>query len=165
MQLHIIESSADQLRAGYACPCGCRPSVIYQRAGESVHEGCCCGNEFAVGPEAKTELGVRSGFRPESVSFVSAWGEELRAAWLIGPSVHADDEHGVAAGHGSHDQPEHATAMDPVCGMTVDLDGAAAKGFQSTYQDRLYSFCGRGCGLEFDEDPDRYLDLAYVPSM
>ena len=26
-------------------------------------------------------------------------------------------------------------------------------------------FCGRGCKLDFDEDPERYLDPGYVPRM
>ena len=28
-----------------------------------------------------------------------------------------------------------------------------------------YFFCGKGCKLEFDDDPERYLDPSYVPSM
>ena len=54
---------------------------------------------------------------------------------------------------------------DPVCGMTVDPDDAAQKGLTLTYQGVEYAFCGKGCLLEFRDDPDKYLDPAYQPSM
>jgi P-type Cu+ transporter len=57
------------------------------------------------------------------------------------------------------------TAVDPVCGMTVDIPAAMTKGLHSTHAGSEYVFCGRGCKLEFDEDPERYLDPGYVPSM
>jgi len=55
--------------------------------------------------------------------------------------------------------------LDPVCGMTVDARAAEAKGLRSTYKEHDYYFCGRGCKLDFDEDPGRYLDPSYTPSM
>jgi YHS domain-containing protein len=58
-----------------------------------------------------------------------------------------------------------ATALDPVCGMSVEPDAARAKGLHSSYRGTDYYFCGRGCKLEFDEDPERFLDPAFVPSM
>jgi YHS domain-containing protein len=58
-----------------------------------------------------------------------------------------------------------ATAIDPVCGMTVQVPEAIEKGLHSRYRDQDHVFCGRGCKLDFDEDPDRYLDPTYVPSM
>ena len=58
-----------------------------------------------------------------------------------------------------------ATAIDPVCGMTVQVAEAIAKGLHSRHEDQDYVFCGRGCKLDFDEDPERYLDPRYVPSM
>ena len=54
---------------------------------------------------------------------------------------------------------------DPVCGMTVDRDAARAKGLILDHEGTEYGFCGKGCLLEFRDDPDRYLDPAYVPSM
>lgn len=57
------------------------------------------------------------------------------------------------------------TVRDPVCGMTVAPGVAQSQGLASRYQDRDYYFCGRGCKLEFDDDPETYLDPAYVPSM
>lgn len=54
---------------------------------------------------------------------------------------------------------------DPVCGMTVDPEAARAKGLTTTYQGTEYAFCGKGCLLEFRDDPGRFLDAAYAPSM
>jgi YHS domain-containing protein len=57
------------------------------------------------------------------------------------------------------------TAIDPVCGMTVEPSAAREKALRSRYHDTDYFFCGKGCKLDFDEDPERFLDPAYVPSM
>jgi len=165
MELTVIEATPEFVRAGYACPCGCHPSVEYARSSDVVEDGCCCGNHFAVGPSAAATLSPRAGFREESQAFDSPWGERLEAAWLVGPSVHGpSEEHD----HHEHEEPAHRTtghAVDPVCGMTVEPDTAGAKGLSSTYKGVGYFFCGKGCKLEFDEDPERYLDPSYVPSM
>ncbi len=57
------------------------------------------------------------------------------------------------------------TSVDPVCGMTVERSAAEAAGLISQQGETTYYFCGRGCKLEFEEDPQRYLDPNYVPSM
>ena len=92
MQLTVLEANHATLRAGYDCPCGCTPSVEYGRGARLVEEGCCCGNHFAVGPEAAASLIPKPGFRPELQTFVAPWGEQLEAAWLVGPSVHGPAE-------------------------------------------------------------------------
>ena len=56
-------------------------------------------------------------------------------------------------------------AVDPVCGMVVDPVDAKARGLWSDHEGTEYYFCGRGCKLDFDEDPGRFLDPAYTPSM
>lgn len=66
---------------------------------------------------------------------------------------------------GSQSTDSSASAIDPVCGMSVDASGAREKGLHSRYRDADYFFCGRGCKLDFDEDPERYLDPSHVPSM
>lgn len=167
MQLTLLEATQASLRAGYDCPCGCTPSVEYARGAELVEEGCCCGNHFAVGPEAAARLTPKPGFRPELQTFDAPWGERLEAAWIVGPSVHGPAEnhdHEHADGH-AHETDAAAQALDPVCGMTVDPDSARAKGLHSSYKGADYFFCGKGCKLEFDEDPERYLAPSYVPSM
>jgi P-type Cu+ transporter len=60
---------------------------------------------------------------------------------------------------------EIAPDEDPVCGMRVDPEAARAKGLATDYEGREYVFCGKGCLLEFSDDPRRYLDPRYSPSM
>lgn len=57
------------------------------------------------------------------------------------------------------------TALDPVCGMTVDTADATARGLVAEHAGVTYYFCGRGCQLDFAEDPERYLASDYTPSM
>ena len=54
---------------------------------------------------------------------------------------------------------------DPVCAMTVDVAQARSKGLTLTHDGHEYAFCGKGCLLEFQDDPDKYLDPGYKPSM
>ena len=54
---------------------------------------------------------------------------------------------------------------DPVCGMTVEPETSRAKGLTFTHESREYLFCGKGCMLDFRDDPGRYLDPGHRPSM
>jgi P-type Cu+ transporter len=54
---------------------------------------------------------------------------------------------------------------DPVCGMVVDPDAARAKGLVVTHDGRDYLFCGKGCLLEFRDNPEPFLDPGHQPSM
>lgn len=47
-----------------------------------------------------------------------------------------------------------ATAIDPVCGMTVDERKAAAS---ANHDCHAYHFCSNGCAVRFRSNPDRYL--------
>ncbi len=55
-----------------------------------------------------------------------------------------------------------AVAIDPVCGMEVDTDTAQNR-FE--YEGKTYYFCGKGCRLDFEEDPEKFLAPDYRPSM
>ena len=55
--------------------------------------------------------------------------------------------------------------IDPVCGMTVDLTAARPAGLTYVHEGREYGFCGRGCRLDFEEQPQWYLAPGYTPSM
>ncbi len=57
------------------------------------------------------------------------------------------------------------TATDPVCGMTVERDSARVAGLYLEHDGQDFYFCGKGCLLEFRDDPERYLDPNYTPSM
>ncbi len=46
-------------------------------------------------------------------------------------------------------------AVDPVCGMEVDEKQAAAT---STYKGKTYYFCSRGCKVQFDKNPEKFLN-------
>ena len=54
---------------------------------------------------------------------------------------------------------------DPVCGMTVNREVASAGGLTAEHDGETYYFCGRGCRLEFLDDPKRFLDPEYLPHM
>ncbi len=150
MELTTFETDAPAIRAGHARPCGCDPSVTHERGGATATSGCCCGNESA----------------PASEQRLTRWGEPVMAAWLVGPSVHPEPA-ANQAGHDHHedgDDPDGA-AVDPVCGMTVEPAAAMEKGLHRQHEGVDYYFCGKGCYLEFGDDPGRYLDPSYAPSM
>jgi Cu+-exporting ATPase len=54
-----------------------------------------------------------------------------------------------------------STATDPVCGMQVEVETAQHTAQHGT---ETYYFCSKGCRLEFEDDPDRYLDPEYQPT-
>ena len=54
---------------------------------------------------------------------------------------------------------------DPVCGMDVNPEFAQSQGLSAEHEGQTYSFCGRGCMLDFTEDPQRILDPGYEPHM
>jgi YHS domain-containing protein len=60
---------------------------------------------------------------------------------------------------------EIAPNEDPVCGMIVEVGAARAKGLATVYDGVEYVFCGKGCFLEFRDDPETYRDPAYTPLM
>lgn len=51
-------------------------------------------------------------------------------------------------------------ALDPVCGMHVDVASAQ---HTAEHNGKTYYFCSRGCMLDFNDDPERYLDPGYQP--
>jgi YHS domain-containing protein len=54
----------------------------------------------------------------------------------------------------------HTTmARDPVCWMMVDPATAP----KVEHGGETYYFCSRGCQLDFQDEPERYLDPAYKP--
>ena len=94
-------------------------------------------------------------------SVTAPWRDDVPVAWAIGPSTHPTDDH---EHHGSSDVAE-GVAIDPVCGMTVIPAVATEKGLHLTHGGVEYYFCGKGCVLDFRDEPERFLDPKYVPSM
>ncbi len=73
-------------------------------------------------------------------------------------------DHGHDHGHGHEANPSAGggtTAIDPVCGMTVDPE--ARPDLHVQYEGTSYWFCGKGCMLEFRDSPATYLDPGYTP--
>ncbi len=52
-----------------------------------------------------------------------------------------------------------------MCGMRVDPETARARGLTLIHDGREYVFCGKGCLLEFRDDPASFLDPRHLPSM
>lgn len=75
-----------------------------------------------------------------------------------------DRPHPVTSGLPLSDE-GHGTVNDPVCGMTVDLAAARLAGLTFVHDGTEHGFCGRGCRLDFEEDPERFLAPGYTPSM
>ncbi|MDP1702700.1 MAG: heavy metal translocating P-type ATPase [Aestuariivirga sp.] len=85
-------------------------------------------------------------------------------------SDHKGHNHGDHKGHGSHhehpnDTMAHstrtATAIDPVCGMTVDTASAKHK---ADHKGHTYYFCSAGCKAKFVTDPAKYLEASAKPA-
>ena len=55
-----------------------------------------------------------------------------------------------------------AIEKDPVCGMDVDTETST---LSLEHDGKTYWFCGKGCLLEFKDDPEQYLSPDHVPTM
>ena len=152
MHLTMFETDERTVTAGYDCPCGCTPSVTHERGGEQARSRCCCGNEFVVGPDAERSLQPRDGFVLETERRTSGWGAPMTAAWLVAPSAHPEPA-GVTHGHGHDHGRDAGAATDPVCGMRVEPAAAKEKGLHRQHEGVGYYFCGKGCYLDFGDDP------------
>jgi xanthine dehydrogenase accessory factor len=56
---------------------------------------------------------------------------------------------------------EAEEAVDPVCGMTVEIGSTS---LSATYQGKVYYFCSAGCQRKFTAQPEKYIqpDLAHT---
>ena len=57
------------------------------------------------------------------------------------------------------------TAKDPVCGMEVKPEIARAQGLVSDHAGETYYFCGKGCKLDFEDEPAKFFEADYQPHM
>jgi len=78
-------------------------------------------------------------------------------------AMHAGHANGDDAGHAEMTaampggEMERETAIDPVCGMSVDPANAE---YRSVHAGQTYYFCSRGCKESFDKDPGKFVDGA-----
>jgi len=49
--------------------------------------------------------------------------------------------------------------------MDVNPEVASAQALMSDHDGETYYFCGRGCKLDFDEEPAKFFEPGYQPSM
>jgi YHS domain-containing protein len=54
-----------------------------------------------------------------------------------------------------------AMATDPVCGMQVDTETSQ---LTAEHDGQTYYFCSRGCMLDFQDEPERFLSPDHKPS-
>ena len=54
-----------------------------------------------------------------------------------------------------------AIAIDPVCGIEVDTE---TSDLSFEYEGTTYWFCGRGCLLDFQDDPASFLTPDHEPT-
>jgi len=52
------------------------------------------------------------------------------------------------------DMERNGSAIDPVCGMSVDKERAEFRSFQ---KGDTYYFCSAACKASFDRDPGKYI--------
>ncbi len=128
----------------------------------------------------KVETGWRAGDQVEIVKGLMA-GERI----VVSGTFLLDSESrmkAAAAGatghmHEGHSHPAEATvkdgmavvarglttAIDPICGMDVDIQKASAAGRTSVFQGKSYYFCSDDCKVTFDKDPKRYTGASAKP--
>jgi YHS domain-containing protein/uncharacterized membrane protein YraQ (UPF0718 family) len=102
--------------------------------------------------------GCRSSFERDQARYIG------RVPALAGQPPHGQPAHaaGVHETESTHrggraeggDMEARGTAVDPVCGMSMDTARAEHRSF---HQGAAYYFCSAGCKESFDRDPAKYL--------
>ena len=93
--------------------------------------------------------GCRSAFEKDPARYTA---QMVRA----GGAVHAGDQgHSqITAAKPGGEMERHQSAIDPVCGMSVDPTSADHR---SVHDGETYYFCSGGCKESFDKDPGKYV--------
>jgi xanthine dehydrogenase accessory factor len=70
----------------------------------------------------------------------------------VNETIHEDEE---------SQKKEEEEAIDPVCGMTVEIGSTS---LSATYQGKVYYFCSAGCQRKFTAQPEKYIqpDMAHT---
>jgi len=138
--------------------------------GQASGGGCCGGGAKAIDPVCGMSVDPqktahRASYRGQDYFFCC---NGCRAKFEADPEKYLAPKPAVAASvgcgcgsHGNHDAHDHAglapssaTAIDPVCGMSVDPQKTTHR---TNYQGKDYFFCSGGCKTKFEADPQKYL--------
>lgn len=84
----------------------------------------------------------------KSLGWLLLWGGLFFVMMRYGCGAHMTGGHG----HGGHR--EAGEARDPVCGMDVNPQSAAAS---TLHTGTTYYFCSRSCRDKFEQAPEQYL--------
>jgi xanthine dehydrogenase accessory factor len=111
---------------------------------------------------AKRADGVRSYLRDAGVADEELARIRAPAGLDLGSTEHEEMAVAIlaeivalkAGGHTAVEVKKVEQAIDPVCGMTVDIETAR---FQTEHEGTTYYFCAPGCMRAFEKDPDSYL--------
>ncbi len=94
--------------------------------------------------------------RVQAIGAVPVQGETATPATAGGACCGSKTAQGATTSGAAGAQPAApATAIDPVCGMSVEVANAA---FTSEYRGQNYYFCCAGCQHSFDKAPQQYLN-------
>ena len=84
----------------------------------------------------------------KSLGTLLLWGGFFFLMMRYGCGAHMMGEH---SGHGGHDK--GGETKDPVCGMTIYAQSAAAA---SVHGGNTYYFCSASCRDKFEKEPGKY---------
>jgi YHS domain-containing protein len=96
--------------------------------------------------------GCRSKFEKDPVRYTTQATQVVQ----LEPAGHLGHSRVTAAMPGG-EMERKQSALDPVCGMSVDPDQAEYRSFQNG---ETYYFCSAGCKDTFDKDPGKYIGAA-----
>jgi Cu+-exporting ATPase len=89
----------------------------------------------------------------KSLGTLLFWGLLFFLMMRFGCGAHVMGRHGHHGGHGKTDEAKEGEAKDPVCGMAVDPEKAAAA---SVHGGKTYYFCSTTCRDKFEKEPAKY---------
>ena len=97
--------------------------------------------------------GCRSAFEKDSAKYTAQPVKAGEVAFAANGTANGSDQSHVAQEGRGGDMAQEATAIDPVCGMTVNTATAEYRSFD---KGRTFYFCSSGCKESFDKEPAKY---------
>ena len=98
--------------------------------------------------------GCRSAFAKDPAGYTAQPVAAFVGQSMANGSDHIEEAHRGRGGGMS----QEATAIDPICGMTVETATAEYRSFQ---KGNAYYFCSKGCKEEFDQDPQKHINASH----